>query len=329
MQSVTLIARLPAGLITPVLSIVIVDSDSAEYTLQCLESIERFPLGEPYEVILVDNCSRHSCVPLVRERYPQVRIFSAPQRQGFAKNYNLGIRQARGDYVLILNNDTIVHARALQCLVDAARANPAYAMLGARLLSSDGSVQTVCARPLQDPYAYIWINLLLDSGLPLGKLLDRYRRRQLARQPSGPVPCISGACMLLPREALKTIGLLDEGYDFYYEDIEWCHRVQRHGRAVAYIAEAEITHYGDQSLSKVKVWAKQSEYRSALRYFRQYYQFSERKAWMIWFATALSFLLRGLVFLLIEISNGRRGHARAYLYLWDWILRQRPKQAHS
>jgi GT2 family glycosyltransferase len=130
--------------------------------------------------------------------------------------------------------------------------------------------------------------------------------------------------MLLTRETLQTVGLLDEGYDFYYEDIEWCHRVQAHGKAVAYIAEAEITHFGDQSLSKVKVWAKQSEYRSALRYFRQYHELSAQQAWMIWFVTALSFFLRGTVFLMKELLSGNIGYARAYFYLWSWVLHQHP-----
>jgi GT2 family glycosyltransferase len=278
----------------------------------------------PFEVVVVDNCSRFPCLPHVQEHFPQVRTYMAPCRQGFAKNYNLGIRQSRGDFVLILNNDTVVHSNALNHLVRAIESEPAYGMVGARLLSADGNTQTVCARRLQTPWSYILINLFVDAGLPLGRLWDHFRRWNIGRQGSGPVSCISGACMLLPRDVLERIGLLDEAYDFYYEDIEWCHRVQRHGLSVGYIAEAEITHFGDQSLSKVKVWAKQSEYRSALRYFRHYYFLSPRQAWLIWFITALSFLLRGIVFLGREALGGRPGYARAYFYLWSWILRQHP-----
>ena len=132
--------------------------------------------------------------------------------------------------------------------------------------------------------------------------------------------------MLVTREALQTAGLLDEGYDFYYEDIEWCHRFQRCGKQVAYVAEAQITHLGDQSLSKVKVWAKQSEYQSAIRYFRHYYGLTTRQLWLIWSATVIGFLMRGLTFLILEALSGERTHARAYLYLWQWILRRRPQQ---
>jgi len=314
---------------TPILSIVIVDSDSAAYTLQCLDSIYQFPPDQPFEVLLVDNCSRNSCLSAVQARHPQVRTFLAPQRQGFAKNYNLGIRQSRGNYVLVLNNDTTIHAQALNHLICAAQQHTSYGMLGPKLLSANGNIQTVCARDLQTPLSYLWINLFIDAGLPLGKLWDRYQRWRLARRASGLVPCISGACMMVPRETLETIGLLDEGYDFYYEDIEWCHRVQAYGKAVAYIAEAEITHFGDQSLSKVKVWAKQSEYGSALRYFRQYYSLTSRQAWMIWLVTILSFFLRGSIFLFAEALGGSSSHARAYLYLWSWILRQHPDPLNS
>jgi GT2 family glycosyltransferase len=309
----------------PILSIVIVDSDSMEYTLQCVGSIYRYPLNEPFEIIVVDNCSYISCLPVIQERYPQVRTYTAPQRQGFSKNYNLGIHHSVGEYVLVLNNDTILHPNALNHLISAARKNPIYGMLGAKLFSANGKIQTVCVRKLQTPLSYLWINLFLDAGLPLGKLKDRYDRLKLEYRSSGPVPCISGACMLLPRAVLEKIGMLDEAYDFYYEDIEWCHRVHVHGMEVAYIAEAEITHYGDQSLSRAKVWAKQSEYRSALRYFRQYHHLSTQQAWMIWIATVLSFFLRGCVFLYKDLLTHKVNYSRSYFYLFSWALSNIPE----
>ncbi len=308
----------------PLLSIVIVNSDGTEDTLKCLESISRYPPDEPFEVILVDNCSREPCLPIVHDRYPQVRTFSAPERQGFAKNYNLGIRQSCGTYILILNNDTLVHQRALNSLLTALRQNPSYGMVGPQLRSLNGQIQTVCARSLLTPASYIWTQFVTDLSLPTGKLWNRYLQWRLARRPSGPVPCISGACMMMRREAVETVGLLDEDYTFYYEDVEWCHRFQRQGKVVAYVADAQVTHLGDRSLSKVKVWAQKSGYQSAIRYFRQYHGLSPTQMWLLWSVTVVSFLLRGLVFLLIETASGKHTHVRAYLYLWQWIIQQRP-----
>jgi len=308
----------------PVLSIVIVNSDGLYDTLQCLESIFNNPPDVSFVIVLVDNCSILDNLSIVKIRYPQIRVYSAPQRQGFAKNYNLGIRYTLGEFVIILNNDTIVMRGALNALIAAARQNPSYGMVGPQLISVDGSAQIDCARSLPTPALYVLTCVLLDPGMPTGRLWNTYLRFWVGRRRSGPVPCICGACILITRESLQQVGSLDEGYDFYYEDVEWCHRVQAHGKSVAYVAEAEITHLGDQSLSKVKVWAKQSEYRSALRYFRQYYALTSRQAWMIWFATTLSFLLRGTVFLLKEILSGEIGYARAYFYLWSWVLHQHP-----
>ncbi|MEN9935454.1 MAG: hypothetical protein RLZZ387_2033 [Chloroflexota bacterium] len=304
----------------PMLSVVITNSDGLEDTLRCIESIVANPPRGSYEIVLVDNRSRVAAIPAVAARFPEVRALLAPRRQGFAHNYNMGIRAARGDYILVLNNDTLVHPGALDHMIDVLRRDPGCGMVGPLLRSADGSPQTVCARPLLSPLRYVWVGLVADLGLATGRALDRVAQRRLARRPSGPVPCLSGACMMLSREMLGRIGLLDEGYDFYYEDVEWCRRTLDRGYSVGYVAEAEVTHLGDQSLSKVKVWAKRSEYLSALRYFRQYHGLSPAGARLIWLATGLSWLLRGIVFLLAEGLARRPGHARAYLYLWQWVL---------
>lgn len=307
----------------PELSIVIVNSDGTADTLRCLDSIFAHPPRNLFEVVLIDNCSQDSCIPLVAKLYPQVRTGTAPVRQGFAKNYNLGIRLARGAFVMILNNDTVVQPNALDRLLAALQRYPAYGMVGPQLVWADGVLQTVCARPLKTLFYYCLELLFLDLALPTGKLYDAYRRRKLIARPSGFIPCISGACMLLARETLEQIGLLDETYDFYFEDIEWCHRVQRAGRQVAYIAEAKVTHFADQSLSKVKVWAKQSEYRGAVRYFRQYYAVSTFQLYLLWLTTLIAFWMRFLAFACIEQISGEKKYAADYKTLAKWILKIR------
>lgn len=308
---------------TPILSVVIVDSDGCADTLNCLQSIYSHPPAAPFEIILVDNCSKQSCLPVVEQRFPIVRVFTAPQRQGFARNYNLGLRQAVGDYLLVLNNDTLVQPGALDALLAEARAHPAYALTGSRLRGRDGRLQSFCARPLMTPGQYILRLLVLDLGTPIGQLWECWLASRLERRPSGPVPCISGACMLVSQQALEQIGLLDEGYDFYFEDVEWCHRAWKHGWQVGFAARAEIIHLGDQSLSKVKVWAKQSEYRSAQRYFTQYYRLT--RVYKQWIKTAawLSYLLRWLIFTLKgRISDGS-GYAADYKKLLLWVMNEK------
>jgi GT2 family glycosyltransferase len=312
---------------TPRLSIVIVNSDGERDTLACLESIYCYPPEAEFEVVLVDNCSQDSCLSSVKRQYPQVRTFSAPERQGFAKNYNLGMHHARGEYVLILNNDTVVHKGAIGALFSYISGHPAYDMVGGKLLSSDGRIQPDCARSFPTLLSYVLEQLVLDPGLPLGRLWHSYVSWRLSQRSSGPVPCISGACMLTTREILQTVGPLNESYQLYFEDIEWCHRLQRHNKTVAYVAEALITHYGDRSISRVRMWAKKCEYQSVRRYLEQYHALTPAQMWFLWGAAVVNYSLRALVFLVLERLFGKPGHAEAYVQLTRWILDQRPGQA--
>jgi N-acetylglucosaminyl-diphospho-decaprenol L-rhamnosyltransferase len=309
----------------PTLSIVIVNSNGTNDTLRCLDSILRSPPRDSFEIILVDNCSSTPIQPLIAERFPRVRTYEALAPQGFARNYNFGIRQAFGSYVMILNNDTTVHPQALDLLVDALKQHPKHGMAGPCLISPVGKVQSSCARAFYTPLSYSLVLLLFDLGLPPGRLREAFLSRRVAMRQSGPVPCIDGACMVVSRSLLDEIGPLDEGYDFYFEDMEWCHRAQKAGWPVVHVAEAKVTHYGDQSLSKVKEWAKQSEFRSALRYFRQYHNLSNWQARLLWLVTAVSFLLRILVFAVTGMVSRRPDHARVYWNLFKWVLRQEPR----
>ena len=313
----------------PEISIVIVNSDSTEHTLACLDSIFLHPPGMTYEVILVDNCSAVSCLPVVAETYPEVHRLSSPQKQGFARNYNLGMRKAKGKYILILNNDTVVLPGTIDMLVRALESHPEYGMVGPQLRSRNWRVQSVCARRLPTPWDYLAWQFLTDPGLPTGRLWEYIRQRRVARRQSGPVECISGACMLISRQAMDQVGMLDEGYDFYYEDIEWCHRMRRYGYQVGYVAESRLFHLGDQSLSKVKEWAKRSEYMSARRYFHHYYHLSTTWAWMLWFSTLSGFVLRAIAFRVWEALSSKPGYNREYQRLVGWILLQKPVKASS
>ena len=310
-----------------VLSIVIVNSDGTVHTLGCLDSIFLHQPAVEYEVILVDNCSQDSCLQLIADTYPEVRVFSAPERQGFAKNYNLGIRQTRGDYIMVLNNDTVVHPGTFTKLLDALQSHKEYGMVGPQLRTPDWQLQAVCARDLPSPVDYVAWQLMLDPGMPAGQLVDWVNRQRVSQRPSGPVPCISGACMVTSREVLEDIGLLDEGYNFYFEDIEWCHRVVNNGLQVAYIAEAVVTHLGDQSLSKVKELAKQSEYLSAIRYYTQYHGLTLSQSWVLWMATLLGFFIRAAAYQLLGAFNGGTAYAAAYWRLTGWIIHRLPVRA--
>ena len=308
----------------PELSIVIVDSDSPDLTLNCLKSLYENPPRREFEVILVENESASNCARLVKDQHPSIRIIIAPQPQGFSKNYNLGIKQTDGDFVLILNNDTIVHPGAFDALVDFISDRPEFGIVGPKLLSMDGHIQTVCARPFITPVSYVLIQFILDLALPTGKMWDSYRRWRLSNAKSGSVPCLSGACMLIPRRVMNKVGILDESYTFYYEDIDWCRRVYNYGFQIGYVAEAEFTHLGDQSLSRVKELAKQGEYRGAIRYFRQYHHLTKLGEFGLWTITLLSYAFRAAIYSFSGLNTGKHPYSTSYRRLSQWIIGEFP-----
>jgi GT2 family glycosyltransferase len=157
----------------------------------------------------------------------------------------------------------------------------------------------------------------------MGLLWERLQASRLEHRPTGPAACLSGAGMLARREALEQIGLMDEGFDFYFEDAEWCHRAQKHGWKLGFVAEAEVVHLGDHSLSKVKVWAKQSEYRSAIRYYQRYYGIGPAKTTLIRIATLIGYSIRWLAFKFKEAFTGKAGYSTAYAELIRWIGREK------
>jgi len=274
------------------ISIVIVNSDTLDHSINCLQSIFENPPECNFEVILVDNRSKTPCLPLIIKKYPQVQTILAPQRQGFAKNYNLGIRQAKGDFILILNNDTLVHPGSIDKLIDAIIHNKSYGMVGPKIINKNGKIQVNCNRSVLKLSYYIIYQVLLYQGSPLGKLWDNILQYRINKRGSGPVFCISGACMLITREAINQVGLLNEELDFYFEDDDWCHRLHQSNFQVGYIEDAEITHIGNQSLPQVRQWAKKSEYKSAIYYFSKYHHITQWQLWILWAGTVTSFLSR-------------------------------------
>ncbi len=306
----------------PVLSIVIVNHDGTSDTIYCLESIFNHPPDFPFEIILVDNCSNDSPFDSIHERFPQVRTISAPRRQSFAINYNLGLGLAQGKFLAILNNDTLVQAGAFQALVNFLNSQKGFGLAGPLILGENGKPDPTCARGLPTPWSYMLIQLALDPAMPAGQVLNALKSARLQRRTSGPAACISGACMLASREAMERVGLLEEAYPLYFEDIEWCHRFQRAGYKVGFVREAEITHLGDRTISKVRLQARKAEYRSAMLYFSAYYPFPRWQRRLLHRSVAFGYALRAWAFIKSEWLTGKKQHAETYRQLRKWIREQ-------
>jgi GT2 family glycosyltransferase len=221
------------------------------------------------EVIVVDNGSEDGSVEIVRQDFPGVRVIANQENRGFPGANNQGITVAAGRYVLLLNPDTEIVDGALTDMVTFADAHPRVGMVGPQLLNPDGSVQSSRRRFPSLTTAFFESTWLEPYAPPI--VLDRYYVRDRPDDELQDVDWITGAAMLARREAIEGVGLLDEGFFMYSEELDWCRRFREAGWRVVYLPAAQIVHHAGKSSEQV-VAARHVHFQtSKVRYFRKYH----------------------------------------------------------
>jgi len=233
------------------LSIVIVNWRSVEFVLACVASIQQQTTRTRYEIIVVDNASYDGCEARLAVEYPDVRFVRSETNLGFAGANNLGVRSARGDTLLFLNPDTEVLDSAIDRLYAACVNNERAGVIGARLLNTDGSLQTSCVQTLPT----IW-NQALDADL-LRSLFPRrsiWGTRALVDSQDGlaEVEAVSGACMMIRRKVFEQVGGFSDAFFMYGEDLDLCATVRRAGYRNYHAGHAVIVHHGGRSSQQVR-----------------------------------------------------------------------------
>ncbi len=249
-------------------SIVVVSYNSRKHLERLLPSLYDARHGVAFETIVVDNASADGTPRFVRDRFPDVRVVENAANLGYSRAVNQGIEAARGAYVLILNPDIVAHEGSLERLVRFMEEHPDAAIAGSKLLNPDGTVQHSCRR-----FYSVWTLLLRRT--PLGRLLPwnrevpRYLMLDFDHESSREVDWLIGACMMVRREALADIGLMDERFFLYFEDVDWCYRAWRSGWKVYYVADSVMTHrYARESAAASKLLL--AHILSMLRYYEKW-----------------------------------------------------------
>lgn len=285
------------------LSILIVSWNTCDILDQCLQSVFANPPDCSFEVLVVDNASTDGSVAMVRERYPQVRLIQNQSNLGFAGANNQAIRASSGGYVLLLNPDTKVLPGAIPTLVSFMEATPRAGGAGARLLNPDGSLQRSCY-PRPELFREFWRLFHLDLVLPYAT----YPIYQWKLDRTRDVDVLMGACFLLRRQVLDQIGLLDEDYFIYSEEVDLCLRVQRAGWRLFWVPQAQVIHYGGQSTQQAATEMFLRLYQGKILYFRKHYgRLAALTYKLILFAAALGRLFFTPLALL-ERKPGRQRH---------------------
>lgn len=220
------------------LSIIIVNFNTRDLLRNCLTSIFN-QKGVEYEVWVVDNASRDNSIQMVKNDFPKVKLIKNSQNIGFAKGNNVALRQAQGEYLFLLNSDTILKEETLSRICGFLKSNPEVGILGIKILNPDGSPQTSVGKFYNLGNAF----LMLFGGEKLGFLRDSPNKVT-------EVDWVAGAALIVRREVLEKAGFLDENLFMYMEEVEWCFRVKKTGFRVFFYPEAEVVHYVRASGSK-------------------------------------------------------------------------------
>jgi N-acetylglucosaminyl-diphospho-decaprenol L-rhamnosyltransferase len=251
------------------LSIIIVSWNVADLLRNCLRSIDENRGGLDLEVIVVDSASGDDSVALVRSEFPWVRLLACTENVGFPRGNNLGLAEANGRYLLLLNPDTVILDNALAKMMTFAQENPEVGVLGCQLLNRDGTVQS-SKRRFPTLLTAFFESTWLENFAPKS-VLAKYYAQDLADDETNDVDWVMGACMLAPRSVVEQVGGLDEAYFMYSEELDWCRRIKDSGWRVVYYPQAQIVHYVGQSSDQAVVARHINFQQAKLRYFRKYH----------------------------------------------------------
>jgi GT2 family glycosyltransferase len=266
-------------------SVIIVSYNTAPLLRSCLESLQS--TAKNIGSIVVDNNSSDGSPELVKGQFPNCRLIENSENVGFPKANNLGISHAHGNSILLLNSDTIVRPGALNAMSEFLDAHPDAGGVTCRLLNADGSIQACVSRRPSPTLLFFRLSRL--SRLIRKASLRRFLQHKWVRafcgttlsgylEPytaTGPLEIenISGACLMLRRRAIEQVGLLDENFFMYFEDMDYCLRLRAAGWKLYYVPDGEIVHLvGQSSGGRMRDYSLHS-YRSLFYFYKKHYSF--------------------------------------------------------
>ena len=258
------------------ISVVIVNYNVKYYVGQCIDSVRRALQGIDSEIIVVDNHSRDGSVDYL-SKIEGVRIIESGHNLGFSKANNIAIRQSTAEYVLMLNPDTIVAEDAIRMIIDFADSHPQAGGIGVRMHNDWGTTARESRRGLPSPMTSFYKIIGLSKRLPQHRKYGRYYMGWLPWDSPSRIEVVSGACFLVRRKALDEVGLMDEDYFMYGEDIDLSYRLLKGGWENWFVP-ADIIHYKGESTQKTSFNYVHVFYNAMLIFMRKHYS---HLSWLI------------------------------------------------
>jgi GT2 family glycosyltransferase len=252
-------------------SIVVLHFNTLQLTHNCLQSIYDYQGDLDFEIFLVDNASTDGSGLQLVEEFPDVQFQRLDQPLGFSAANNIALRQAKGRYLLLLNSDTAFYNDALEQALSYMEQHTQVGITGVHLHKLDGTFDVACHRSLPTPATAFFKMIGLSRLFPNSSLLARYNLTYLSPEDTFPVDAISGAFMMIRSEALEEVGLLDEDFEFYGEDIDLCYRFRQAGWTVMYNGSIKVIHIKGGSTDHSDPWTINNFHNSMLIFYRKHF----------------------------------------------------------
>lgn len=284
------------------LSIIILSWNTRDLLRQCLKSIYQETKNIDFEIFVVDNASQDKSAEMVCREFSQVKLIKNKKNLGFARANNQAIKQSGGEYILLLNPDTIILDRAIEKCVNYLDQTNKIGILGCKLINSDRSWQPSCRR---FPTLFSQVIILLKIHNLFPNLIKKYLMLDMDQDKVQEVDQVMGAFFLTKKEVIEKIGALDEKYWIWFEEVDFCKRAKNIGFKVLYWPGASIVHYKAQSFNQVLGIKKQWHLNaSMLRYFWKFHSiFSFMIILLLWPVSMLLALMVQLVQVVLPIKK--------------------------
>jgi len=250
------------------LSIVIVSFNASADLVRCLESLHAAAPSTPHDIVVVDNASTDGGPEVVRRRWPSVQVVAQRTNIGFAAGTNAGIRATRGELLLLLNSDTIVPPGAIDTLIARLAAHPEAAVAGPRLVDADGRPE-LSFGPMISPLGELRQKIVGRLASRQAGPVERWVERKTKEEAF--VDWVSGACLLVSRADAESVGLLDERYFLYTEDVDFCAALRARGRRILFTPAAQITHLRGRSRSTAPDRMNAAYRRSQIAFYEKHH----------------------------------------------------------
>lgn len=269
------------------LSVIIVNYNVCHFLEQALGSVFKAMAGIDGEIIVVDNNSVDKSVEMIRDKFPEVILIENKKNTGFSKANNQGIKLANGEFILLLNPDTVVEEDTFRKCIAFMESHPEAGSLGVKMLDGKGKFLPESKRGLPSPWVAFYKIFGLSRLFPKSKKFGRYHLGYLDKDQTHSVEILSGAFMFLRKSAVEKVGLLDEDYFMYGEDIDYSYRIIKAGFKNYYFADTRIIHYKGESTKKTSINYVFIFYKAMIIFATKH--FSNKNAWI--FGSLINFAI--------------------------------------